>query len=106
MNTYIKIKKETLGRIPTISLILFNLLSNNYDCTKILIYKLKDIELTESRDYHIKRFKNKPKIVSTYSFWCILKGYPYRKEQREKARRTQEREKKIYILKRKQKQIF
>ena len=38
MNTYIKIKKETLGRIPTISLILFNLLSNNYDCTKILIY--------------------------------------------------------------------
>jgi len=92
MNNHIIIKKDDLGRMSTISLILFNLLSNNYDCTKILINKLKDIELTESRNYHIKRFKNNPKIVSTYSFWCILKGYPYRKEQREKARRTRNRE--------------
>ena len=54
---------------------------------------------------NFRSYSDEPKIVSTYSFWCILKGYPYRKEQREKARRTQEREKKIYILKRKQTNI-
>ena len=95
---YDKIEYESLGRISTISLIMLKLLSNNYDCTKLLINKLKEIELSEARDYHMKQFKIKPIYFSTYSFYCILKGCPYRKEQLQKAYNTLIREGRYYHI--------
>ena len=74
-----------LKRTQEISLLLFNLLHYNYDCTKLCIHELKETETSESRGYHIERCKDKiHSLFSSFSFLYMLKAFPERLGQRHK----------------------
>jgi len=75
----------TLRRTQEIALTIFNLLDGDYDCTKLCINALKDIEMNEARDYHKEIHKTKKHLLfASYSFLYTLKANPWRNEQQTK----------------------
>ena len=84
----------TLTRNQSISLILNELLNNNYDCIVLILKLMNQSEINDSIDYHNqqsklrknKKFLNK---FSTYSFMYAVQGFNFnhlkiqRKEKKE-----------------------
>ena len=65
---------DGIRKYSAISLILINLLDNNYICVKKCIDVLKDVEINDARTYYLERLKLQPNIFSTYSFLYGIKG--------------------------------
>ena len=63
-----------LRKYSEIALILYDLLDGNYECTRLFIDKLKDVEIDDSRKYHIERYILKPPVFASYSFLYTLRG--------------------------------
>ena len=80
----------SLSRTQEISLDIFRLLDNNYDCLVHLMKSLRDTEEGESRIYHIEQSKNRHRVLSTYSFLFTLLGYPFIKIHKQKHKQQME----------------
>jgi hypothetical protein len=65
---------DGIRKYSAISLILIDLLDNNYICVKKCIDVLKDVEINDARTYYLERLKLQPNIFSTYSFLYGIKG--------------------------------
>ena len=65
---------DGIRKYSAISLILIDLLNNNYICVKNCIDVLKDVEINDARTYYLERLKLQPNIFSTYSFLYGIKG--------------------------------
>ena len=65
---------DGIRKYSAISLILIDLLDNNYICVKKCIDVLKDVEINDARTFYLERLKLQPNIFSTYSFLYGIKG--------------------------------
>jgi len=63
-----------LRKYSEIALIFYDLLDGNYECARLFIDKLKDVEIDDSRKYHIERYILKPPVFASYSFLFTLRG--------------------------------
>ena len=63
-----------LRKYSEIALILYDLFDGNYECTRLFINKLKNVEIDDSRKYNIERYIFKPDVFASYSFMFTLQG--------------------------------
>jgi hypothetical protein len=57
--------ETSIKKYSEIGLILFDLLNQDYDCTKKCIKTLKNVEMNDAIKYDIERYKNKHIKFST-----------------------------------------
>jgi hypothetical protein len=69
--------ETSIKKYSEIGLILFDLLNQDYDCTKKCIETLKNVEMNDAIKYDIERYKNKHIKFSTHSFLYTLQGSMY-----------------------------
>ena len=83
--------ETSIKKYSEIGLILFDLLNQDYDCTKKCIETLKNVEMNDAIKYDIERYKNKHIKFSTHSFLYALQGSSYFSGMKKKRNRIIER---------------
>ena len=97
----------TLTRNQSISLILNELLNDNYDCMILILNLMNQFEINDSMNYHIEQSKlrkNKEILFyynkfSTYSFMYAIQGFDFNNLKIQRTKKKEFKEQKLLLEK-------